>query len=602
MNKIIFRNIAIVSAIFIVAFSTMLVTNYFQTRDVTPLQTEVVETLKQLNDVNANNPVLQEQIRQLDLLARKAYFVQHDRLITGVYILLGMLAVFLVCARLYFAGDKDIPDKDVDPVDEWAVKTKARKYVVWSVSGLAAIALVFVILNSPHLQTAKAETDKTETSLSPTLSPQEMDEHLISETTDVQTAEIQTTEIQTTDTPETANISETPVAETVAQPAVSKVSHNAFRGNNSNGISEAKGVPVKWDLAKGTNIAWKIETPRPGYNSPVINGNKVFFTGADEEVRELFCYDLITGKKLWSLTAVNIPGSPEKAPETTEDTGLAASSVATNGKQVCAIFGTGDLICTDMDGNRLWAKNLGVPDNHYGYASSLLTYGNLIIIQYDNRTNSKVMALDIATGAERWSRNRTERYMNWASPVIAYINNTPQLVLMGCPSMTAYNPNNGEQLWRVEFLMGEPAASACSANGIVYGASDGAKLVAVNPADGSVLWDNNDFLPEVASPVATKDNIYIATTYGVVASFDTQNGKLRVEHELGSNFYSSPIIADEKLFLIDMEGKAYIFSADDEFKLLDSFETGEPTFATPAFTDGKIVVRTGKSIYCVSAK
>ena len=612
MSKIIFRNIAIVSAIFIVAFSIMLITNYFQTKDISPLQTEVVETLKQLNDENANNPVLQEQIRQLDLLSRKAYFVQHDRLMNGVYILLGMLAVFLVCMRFYFTGSKDIPDKDIDPVDEWAMKTKARQYMIWSVSGLAATALIFVVLSSPNLRS----------NLSPNPSPQERGEITLSEMTEIQTTETENDELpaaETTQTSETAETSEapavetkktsdiqatstTPATETVTQQVVSKVTHNAFRGNNSNGISAAKDVPVKWDLAAGTNIAWKIESPLPGFNSPVINDNKVLFTGANEQTRELFCYDLATGEKLWSLAAVNIPGSPSKIPETTEDTGLAASGVATNGKQICAIFATGDLICADMNGNRLWAKNLGVPDNHYGYASSLLTFGNLLIIQYDNRNNPKVIALDIVTGAERWSRNRTERFMNWASPIIAYINNTPQLVLMGCPSMTAYNPNNGEQLWRVEFLMGEPAASACSANGIVYGAGDGAKLVAVNPTDGSVLWENNDFLPEVASPVATKDNLYMPTIYGVVASFDTQTGELRVEHELGTGFYSSPIIADGKVYLINIDGKVHIFSADDDFTLLDSFETGEPTFATPAFTDGKIVVRTEKNIYCVSAK
>ena len=50
MKKLIFRNIAILSAIFIVTLSIMLVTNYFQIKDVTPLQTEVVESLKQLND------------------------------------------------------------------------------------------------------------------------------------------------------------------------------------------------------------------------------------------------------------------------------------------------------------------------------------------------------------------------------------------------------------------------------------------------------------------------------------------------------------------------------------------------------------------------
>ena len=78
MKKLIFRNIAILSAIFIVTLSIMLVTNYFQIKDVTPLQTEVVESLKQLNDSGVDVPGLQDQIRQLDLLARKAYFVRMD--------------------------------------------------------------------------------------------------------------------------------------------------------------------------------------------------------------------------------------------------------------------------------------------------------------------------------------------------------------------------------------------------------------------------------------------------------------------------------------------------------------------------------------------
>ena len=90
MNKDIYRNIAAVTAIFIISLSVMLITNYFQVRGVTPLQTEVVETLKLLNDTNPDNPELQEQIRQLDLLARRAYFIQADHLKLGVYILLGM--------------------------------------------------------------------------------------------------------------------------------------------------------------------------------------------------------------------------------------------------------------------------------------------------------------------------------------------------------------------------------------------------------------------------------------------------------------------------------------------------------------------------------
>ena len=126
-------------------------------------------------------------------------------------------------------------------------------------------------------------------------------------------------------------------------------------------------------------------------------------------------------------------------------------------------------------------------------------------------------------------------------------------------------------------------------------------MIAINAADGSVLWEGNDFLPEVASPVATKDNLYIATSYGVLAAYNTQNGELRKEHELNTEFYSSPMVVDGKIYLFSNDGKMHIFSAGNDFSLLDSFETGERTFATPAFTDGKIVVRTENSIYCVAA-
>lgn len=647
MKKAIARNIAIVSAIFMIVLSIMLITNYFQVRNATPLQSEVMETLKELNEQQANNPVLQEQIRQLDLLARRAYFVRMDHLMGGVYILLGMAALFVLCLHLYFSGDKSIPDKKIDPADEWLAKTQARKYLVWGAAVIAAVAVLFVVISSPYLKTLQVvETGQTGDLMQVGETGQDGDLAQVGETgwtadatetgmgldktgmdsgeTGMDSDETKVdlgddgslagmeSEVNNNTSPSnelTKGLSGESDGDSVGEsvgnsargsiPTTSAITHNAFRGNNSNGITQAKRVPVQWNLANGTHIAWRQEMPRAGYNSPIINGNRVFFTGADEQARELYCYNLTTGEKLWSLAATNIPGSPSQIPKTTEDTGLAASTAATNGKQVCAIFATGDILCADMDGNRLWAKNLGVPDNHYGYASSLLIFGNLLIVQYDNRNTPKIMALDLATGNIRWSKNRTEK-VTWSSPIIASVGNSPQLVLMGNPAITGYNPNNGEQLWRVECLNGEVGASACSANGIVFGASEYAKLVAINGTDGSVLWENNQYLPEVSSPVATKENLYLATSYGVVASFDTQTGELRKEHELDAEFYSSPVIAEGKVYLFSTDGKMHIFSANNDFNLIRSFDTGERTFATPAFTDGKIVVRTEKSIYCVA--
>ena len=635
MKKIIFRNVAIVSAVFIIAFSIMLITNYFQVRGVNPLQTEVIETLKQINDANSENAELKEQIRALDLLARRAYFVNIDHMMVGVHILLFMLVTLFVSLRFYFAKEKDIPDKNIDPIDEWIIKTNARKYVKWGAGGLVAVALVFVFLSSPYLKAIKtqarteqtaevtgganedfsdasaeevyANIDGSENNAGSSQdgesdgSPEGSDASGGSDTSGE--AGVSTSGSANQDTTTTGGVAVAGNAAAVnnATAEIPKVTHNSFRGNNSNGTSSARGIPTKWDLASGENIEWKSEIPKHGYNSPVISGSKVFITGADEQARELYCYDLFSGELLWTMAATNIPGSPAQMPKTTDDTGLAASTVAANGKFVCAVFGSGDLICADMEGNRVWAKNLGVPDNHYGFASSLLAFGNSLIVQYDNNNSPQVISLDMATGNERWRKTRTDK-IAWSSPVITYVNNSPQLLLMGNPSFTAYNPNNGEQLWRVECMSGEVAASPCSAAGIVFGASEYASLIAIDATTGKELWKVNDYLPEVSSPVATKDYVYVATSYGVLACYDAKTGELKHSHELDTEFYSSPMIVEGKLYLFSNHGEMFIFSVNDDFKQLNKFSTGETTYATPAFTDGRVVVRTESKLYCVMKK
>lgn len=604
MKKLIFRNIAILSAIFIVTLSIMLVTNYFQIKDVTPLQTEVVESLKQLNDSGVDVPGLQDQIRQLDLLARKAYFVRMDHLEAGLYILLGMFLVFILSLRYYFKDLKEIPAMEIDPVDDWLIKTNARRYVLVGASGLAALAVLFALLSMPSLKKTEGQADPAagELTAEATESASSSSDESPAPAEAAETVDGESLAAAPEATAPDAGPAEQEAAALAASPApASNASYQGFRGNNSNGYSTAKNVPTKWNLADGSNILWKQSVPRSGHNSPVIVGNNVFFSGADDQARELYCYDLNTGEKRWTVSASGIPGSPKTMPKTSHGTGLAASTVVADGGHVCAIFATGDMICADTNGKLLWSKNVGVPDNHYGYASSLLLFRDMVIVQYDNQANPRVFALDLATGAEKWSKSRPEK-ITWSSPIIATVNNQPQLVLMGNPAITAYNPMNGEQLWRVECLTGEVGSSPCSANGVVFGASEYSKLIAINGADGSVLWESTDYLPEVSSPVATKDNLYLATSYGVVAAFDAKTGELRKEHDLGVEFYSSPVIVGGKMYLFSNSGKMHIFSADNEFQLLDSFETGETTMSTPAFTDGKIVVRTESSIYCVAAK
>ncbi|MCR5364946.1 MAG: PQQ-like beta-propeller repeat protein [Prevotella sp.] len=588
MNRNVYRNVALVTVVFALALLVMMGVSWLQMRQTTPLQTEVMETLKQLNESNTENAELADEIRQLDLLSRKAYFTQESHLKTGAWILCGMAAVIGLSLRMYFKDSKNLPEKELDPIDEWMTKSNARKYIGWGIGGLAAASVLFALFTS---DTVRGWMNKT--GEAPLLATTDSVDVPDSASTAPAVAEAAASDTVKTDSTLVAEAEEP--ADSFPTP---KLTSNAFRGNNSSGRSSARGIPTSWNLKSGKNILWQKTVPKHGYNSPVINGRNIFLTGADGQARELYCFDLWTGELRWTVKADGISGSPSTMPQVNDDTGLAASTVATNGKQVCAIFATGDVICADMDGKRLWAKNLGVPDNHYGFASSLLMYGNELIIQYDNNSNAKLIALSTANGNQLWSKSRKDK-IAWSSPIIAKAGGQQAVIVMGNPAITAYSASNGAELWRVECMSGEVGSSPCASNGVIYGASEYATCVAINAETGEKIWEASDCLPECSSPVATKDLLYVATSYGAVCAYNTEDGSVVKQHELTTPFYSSPIIVDGKIYLFSNSGKCYIFSTGKDFKLITSFETGEKTFATPAFTDGMMVVRTDKSLYVV---
>ncbi len=551
-------------------------------QQVSPLETGVMETLKELNESNGDNELLGQQIRELDLLSRKVYFVKEGQLKMGIYMLLGMALVLITSLNLYYMETKNLPEKEFDPIDEWMTKSRARKYLSWAAVAVALIGVGLVVFQqidwkkSPENELlAEVPDGGTETESK-------------GDTIEVKadSAELKVDSL----------VVEADSLEVDSLPEL-KISSKAFRGNNSSGTSSARGIATSWNLTSKKNILWQSSIPKHGYNSPVITGRNVFITGADEKARELYCYDVWTGELRWTLKADNIAGSPSTMPSVNDDTGLAASTVATNGDQVAAIFATGDVICADMEGKRLWAKNLGLPDNHYGYSSSLLMVGNTLIIQYQNNSNSQILALNAKNGNTIWSKSANDK-IAWSSPIIASLGGKSALVVMGNPAIAAYNLGNGSELWRVECMSGEVGSSPAAADGVVYGASEYAKCIAIDGATGETMWEASDYLPECSSLAATKDLVFCATSYGMVCAYDAKTGEVKKEHDLTTPFYSSPVVVDGKVYLFSNSGKVYIFSAST-FDLITSFETGEKTFATPAFTDGMMIVRTDNSLYCV---
>jgi outer membrane protein assembly factor BamB len=546
-----------ISGGFTLIIALTMIFSLIQLKVINPLDNPALLSVKEQFDRDPANAVKAEQVRAMDLMARKAYFSSRWQVEAGSYLLLAGGIIFILCQRLISGQEKRNPlfseEKPVMSIQ----KKGERRYllVAASVISLTAIAASFLLRTElpglPDQPSAKSVEVKAGKEISPK--------------------------------PDATN-------------------WPFFRGQDSRGIAGGSDYPTEWDGASGKNIDWKISTPKPGKSSPVIWEDKIFLTGAQDKICEVYCINKKTGEILWTGSASGVQGEPTVLPEMDAESGLAVSSVATNGKEVCAIFANGNILCFDMAGKLKWSKNIGLPENTYGYSSSLLIYDNLLLAQFDSNNNLSLKGFDIESGEQKWDTPRKGRPV-WSSPVLGYFNGKPQLVINGNPAVTGFDPLTGKELWAVDCMSGDVAPSVAINSSMVYAVTDYAKLVAIKPGTGaSIAWEDNAYTPDVSSPVATDEFLFISTGNGDIACYNALKGDTLWTHYYMDQFYASPIVANEMVYLLDRSGVMHIVKAGPKYQLISESALGEAADCSPAFSDKKIYIRGKKNLYCISKK
>ena len=374
-----------------------------------------------------------------------------------------------------------------------------------------------------------------------------------------------------------------------------------FRGPFGIGRVQRTSIPLKWNGNTGLNILWKTRIPKPGFNSPVVWKDRVFVSGADKDSREVYCFDCNTGRLTWTSEEGVVPGTPPELPKVGKGTGFAAPSVAVDGRRVFAIFATGNIISLDFDGNRQWARHLRNPATSYGYASSLITHGGLVFVQMDDNDGRHLLALDAESGRTVWETTG-ELESCWSSPVLTRIGEKTELVLNGNPLVCGYDPITGDLIWKVECMIGEVAPSPASDGELVFATTAYAVLAAINPEDGArIVWQTNEALPDVSSPVAADGLLYVPSDGGLLTCYETASGAKLWQKEFDEVFHSSPLIVSDRVFLTDLKGVTFVFKAGREYEQLAKNELGEAVSSTPAFVDGRIYIRGQDNLFCVGA-
>lgn len=214
-----------------------------------------------------------------------------------------------------------------------------------------------------------------------------------------------------------------------------------FRGPNGSGVDAGTGYPVAFSPASA--VVWKTALPY-GQSSPVVVGSQVYVTARDGDQLVTIALDAETGRERWRRGV-----APARWTEAYKANDPASPSPAADAQGVVVFFADVGLIAYAADGTERWRTPLGPFLNFYGMSASPIIAGDLVVLVCDQAGGSFMLALDRATGRERWRRARPEASTAWSTPIVF----TPagsrdaQLVVLGSTRLEGYTLATGDARW-----------------------------------------------------------------------------------------------------------------------------------------------------------
>jgi len=418
-----------------------------------------------------------------------------------------------------------------------------------------------------------------------------------------------------------------------------------FRGPGATGVVEGRPAPVNWDPAKSVNTLWKTEIPGLGHSSPVVWGNKVFVTtavttGAKDETRyglygdvapvkddpkhvwKVFALDKLTGKVLWEQVAYEGLPKVKRHPKSTH----ADSTPVTDGKYVVAMFGSHGLYAYNLNGKLLWKQDVGLldagwfydPDYQWEYGSSPIIYKNLVIIQADLQKDSFIAAYNLKDGKLAWKTKR-EEISSWGTPTIYEGKTRTELIANGSKAIRGYDPLTGKELWRLgpnsEITTPTPfvarelifVTSGYTPIQPIYairpGATGDISLKAGELSNSFIAWSKQRGGPYMPTPIVYGDQLYTCSNQGVLTAYNADTGERLYQERVGKGggFTSSPVASDGKIYLLSEDGDSFVVKTGPKFELLSTNPVGEVMMASPAISDGLLIVRGLKHVFAFGA-
>ena len=319
------------------------------------------------------------------------------------------------------------------------------------------------------------------------------------------------------------------------------IAWHQWRGPEANGVSRTAKPPVEW--SEDRNIKWKVAIQGKGNASPIVWGDKVFLLTAintgrvdqklhkpeDQPKRvfgikhpntfykfEVVCLNRNTGKEIWRQTAIE----QVQHEGTHNDADFASASPTTDGQRLYCWFGSAGMYCYDLDGKKLWERQLGQAyvGASLGECCSPVVHDGRVVIVRDQARQSTIEVLEAKTGDTIWKKERNEPNA-WATPRVIEHSGRTQVITAASNMVRSYDLDTGNVFWQCSGLTGNVTPCPVVEGDVVYCMSgyEGYSLLAL-PLDAkgdisgsdSIIWSKDKGTPYVPSPVLYDGLLYFS--------------------------------------------------------------------------------------------
>ena len=382
-----------------------------------------------------------------------------------------------------------------------------------------------------------------------------------------------------------------------------------WRGPRGDGTCMEKNVPTKWDPA---GALWKIELPGKGHASPIVWGGRVLTVTALTATKErvLLCLDRNTGRILWQRTVVQ--GPLEKIHK---ENSYASGTPATDGERVYVTFRVGDDIVVAAhdfaSGKQLWLVRPGTHTGGWGFSNEPVLFKDKVIIDGDSKGDSFLIALGRKDGKTLWRISRTNKGISYSAPLIRELAGRTQLIQCGDRCVASFDPDTGQQLWRVDGPSQEFVATPVYSEraGLVFVSSSWPKriLLAIRPdgrgdvTETHIAWHDTKGAPYVPSMIVADDYLLSVNRGGTAFCYEAATGDVLWQEKLGRH-HASPVLVGGRVFFINDNGQVNVIKPGREFECVATYELGESCYASPAISDGQVFLRGFKHLFCFGQK